>query len=1832
MKILFRRLGFAKVIAVAVIISTIIQTAHALPNDLKLVIPTSEGTQTLNLHKRTARSAACVIYQWSSAGGYVPITPEVRTYRGTITENPNAIVIASIDGDNKLNARCIDMEWGHNVRWEVVSLDVASQLTVPDTNPAPMPAQVVGAPVNGTSGIPKIGPKVPTGVATNGVPYGSIVEYGMALDLTVAAYNRAGQNIDTVLARYEADAMLYETLMLRDLLVRVVVPAIVIRTGNFYSADPGNVRLAEIGTAWRAAPLVSAAWAGVWASEGNYATGNGIGKDESSFSAGALFHEDAHNWTAFHLAYQCDTMGGNKPSLGPMTVDTMLKKRKEAIDENKLPVAAPFPDPMPPHTHVDAVRIQQDTPVTIDVMANDHDANGDALSIHSFTTSTVPGGTVMQVGNTLRYTPPAGYVGKDIIVYTVQDSSSSALRTREVVHIEVVNQGLMVNYQMEETSGTSATNSVAGGSAGDLNGANFATDKVISPLGQGLRVNGFPNDDDIENGLWSGMLVGSGNVVPVPLHPSRQATPFEQEYNQHGGRYDIMDGDYTFATWFRSDSYNGADFPGGIDEAYIASRWWHPETRVGWDLYAFNGRIGMHYRIFDGSTGIQEFSTPYNLVPGKWYHMAAVFDRAANQIRILVNGQVVATKTNAFASNGYIFNGRAPLALGAFSRDKYCYDDVRIYSKALTTPEVQALVAQAGSGTPRFFANPIQYSAYAGLPFAQSLWGNIWSGGDEPLTFEILSGPAWLGVDSGGFLRGNPTPADAGLNTATLRITDSNGDTATATMNINIPVVPTNTLAEWKLDEGSGVTNADSSGNGRTGTLTGATWELGHIDGSLSFNGTSNQVSCGNVPASSQMSFAAWIKPADVIGNKAIFGKSNSYTIKLSGNNLVYTRPGVADYVSSGAGLTANVWQHVVVTVNGGQTNGIKFYKNGVLVSQTSGSGPGVNSNPLLLGNNQFNEYFKGSLDHLQIFNSILTADGVRALYASTYGDGLFAHWKFDEASGLTAADSSGNSNTGTLDSGITRVTGQSGNAVAMATNKKISLGGNPGPAGDWTFSTWVQRKGNTASSILVDGSSTVIKLEQYNNTRRVGITRKGVVDWSFNYTTPLNQWVHLTLVGGDGAVKLYVNGALQDTLAQSVSMPFSTIGSATEGMNAWLDDTIVYERMLSAEEVLNLYYGGNNTNPVWSANPLNKPGATASVAYTSTLAGDATDANGDPLTFTKVNGPSWLSVASNGALSGTPGAGDVGTNNLAVRVSDGRSGTATTTLAIVVAPRTYTLTYSAAANGTLSGTTPQTVNQGASGTAITAVPASGYYFVNWSDGSTANPRTDTAVNANLSLSANFAIKTYSLSYFAGPNGTLTGTTSQTINHDSNGTAVFAVPASGYHFVNWSDGNTTNPRTDTAVTANLSVTANFAINTYTLTYVAGSNGSLIGTTSQIINHGSNGTAVTAVPATGYHFVNWSDGSTANPRTDSSITANLSVTANFAINTYTLTYVAGSNGSLTGTTSQIINHGSNGTAIAAVPATGYHFVNWSDGGTANPRTDSSITANLAVTANFAINTYSLSYSAGPNGSLTGTTSQFINHGSNGTPITAIPDTGYHFVNWSDNSTANPRTDSNITANLTVTANFAINTYTLTYIAGPNGSLAGTTSQTVNHGSSGSEINALPASGYRFTNWSDGSTTNPRTDTSVTENLARTANFELTNPDANGNGILDTWETVMFGNADPGNNAPGDDADKDGLSNFLEYALNTHPLVSNPSPLVHDLVPAAHGNHLRLTVQKNPAATNVTYSVEVTGSVATGTWTTAGTTVESNTSAELRVRDDSGSTSSSQRFIRLKVSAN
>ena len=69
-------------------------------------------------------------------------------------------------------------------------------------------------------------------------------------------------------------------------------------------------------------------------------------------------------------------------------------------------------------------------------------------------------------------------------------------------------------------------------------------------------------------------------------------------------------------------------------------------------------------------------------------------------------------------------------------------------------------------------------------------------------------------------------------------------------------------------------------------------------------------------------------------------------------------------------------------------------------------------------------------------------------------------------------------------------------------------------------------------------------------------------------------------------------------------------------------------------------------------------------------------------------------------------------------------------------------------------------------------------------------------------------------------------------------------------------------------------------------------------------------------------------------------------------------------------------------------------------------------------------FELQYSSGANGSVIGDLSQTVSAGSDGTEVTAVANSGYRFLRWSDDSTQNPRRDQNVNSNISVSAIFDI----------------------------------------------------------------------------------------------------------------------------------------------------------------------------------------------------------------
>ena len=409
---------------------------------------------------------------------------------------------------------------------------------------------------------------------------------------------------------------------------------------------------------------------------------------------------------------------------------------------------------------------------------------------------------------------------------------------------------------------------------------------------------------------------------------------------------------------------------------------------------------------------------------------------------------------------------------------------------------------------------------------------------------------------------------------------------------------------------------------------------------------------------------------------------------------------------------------------------------------------------------------------------------------------------------------------------------------------------------------------------------------------------------------------------------------------------------------------------------------------------------------------------------------------------------------------------TADHTIAASFAINTYTIAASSGAGGNINPTGDVDVTEGSDQTfAITA--STGYHIADvLVDGVSAgavSSYTFNNVTTDHTISASFAINTFTISASAGPNGSITPSGDQVVNY--NGSRSFTITAStGYHIadvlVDGVSAGAVSSYTFNNVTADHTISASFAINTYTISASAGPNGSITPSGDQVVNYnGSRSFTITA--NTGYHIADvLVDGVSAgavSSYTFNNVTADHTIAASFAINTFTISASAGPNGSITPSGDQVVNYnGSRSFTITA--STGYHIadvlVDGVSAGAVSSYTFNNVTADHTIAASFAINTYTISASAGPNGSITPSGDQVVNYnGSRSFTITAS--TGYHIadvlVDGVSAGAVSSYTFNNVTADHTISASFAINTYTIAASSGAGGNINPTGDVDVTEGS-------------------------------------------------------------------------------------------------------------------------------------------------------------------------------------
>lgn len=439
--------------------------------------------------------------------------------------------------------------------------------------------------------------------------------------------------------------------------------------------------------------------------------------------------------------------------------------------------------------------------------------------------------------------------------------------------------------------------------------------------------------------------------------------------------------------------------------------------------------------------------------------------------------------------------------------------------------------------------------------------------------------------------------------------------------------------AYWSFDaktiDWNANTASDVSGNGNTATLVFMNVSSNQIIGkraqAIYTNGYDNSISLATNPisdVSQPNSVCAWVKNNDISLSPGgwystvlnMFTDNNNGisigSVVNTGNLFVAYRSGGNYYgaQSTSAVFTNNTWVHVCYVWNGA---GLNLYANSISLATTTNSDGAGSLNTIGARNNIGDGAWLGSIDDLRIYNRALSAKDVELIYKSGtlalntspsktvvmqrtstnfLTNGLVGYWSFDGSKinwgTNTATDSSGYGNNGTL-TGMSTTTspvqGKIGQALYFDGVDDIittTMDGSP-----WTtvsISFWgklVQDSsavvfgfGNPATILcLIGGRSTTM------NCTADGNPAGGASSVTNIYTS--GNWYHFVYIVNGNNQSLYVNGVLEGSATETIVAPSSGfyIGRQVAGISiiGALDDVRVYNRVLSASEVKQLYNQG---------------------------------------------------------------------------------------------------------------------------------------------------------------------------------------------------------------------------------------------------------------------------------------------------------------------------------------------------------------------------------------------------------------------------------------------------------------------------------------------------------------------------------------------------------------------------------------------------------------------------------------------------------------------------------
>ncbi len=317
--------------------------------------------------------------------------------------------------------------------------------------------------------------------------------------------------------------------------------------------------------------------------------------------------------------------------------------------------------------------------------------------------------------------------------------------------------------------------------------------------------------------------------------------------------------------------------------------------------------------------------------------------------------------------------------------------------------------------------------------------------------------------------------ATNGSHTLTAVARDVAGNTTTSagvtvTVSNTLPAITSGLVAAYAFNEGSGTSVADASGNGHTGTISGAIWTTaGRYGNALAFNGSDGSVSVANpnLPAG-DYTWEVWVNPNQTTTFQALL-VARGLGVSAGGIELDLNSAGrIAVYsngalrLTSAAALPVGSWSHVALTRAGGT---LRLYVNGTAdpSTGTDGLANSFSTCPLLIGvdndsgcTGALNGYFAGRLDEVRIYGRALSASEIQADMNAPIGGGSAAT---PPTGALTINGNAANTNTTAVTMNLTASHG------VGVTGYYLSTGSTPPSA---SASGWVAVTATTSFSTNV--------------------------------------------------------------------------------------------------------------------------------------------------------------------------------------------------------------------------------------------------------------------------------------------------------------------------------------------------------------------------------------------------------------------------------------------------------------------------------------------------------------------------------------------------------------------------------------------------------------------------------------------------------------------------------------------------------------------------------------------------------------------------------------------